>query len=120
MFEGGAEEAMNFYVGLFPDSAVLTVQHYEEGDHKGTLLLGTFSLGGREFLCIDSPVKHGFTFTPAVSIFVDCESAEELERVFAALAEGGNVYMPLDNYGFSSRFGWVSDRWGVSWQLNLA
>jgi predicted 3-demethylubiquinone-9 3-methyltransferase (glyoxalase superfamily) len=119
MFEGSAEEAMNFYVSLFPNSAVLAVNRYEEGDHQGKVQVASFSLGGREFMCIDSPVKHGFTFTPAMSIFVDCESEAELERVFAALSEGGNVYMPLDNYGFSRRFGWASDRFGVSWQLNL-
>ena len=70
-------------------------------------------------MCIDSAVSHGFTFTPSMSIFVDCGSAAELERAFAALAAGGAVLMPLENYGFSTRFGWVNDRFGVSWQLNL-
>jgi predicted 3-demethylubiquinone-9 3-methyltransferase (glyoxalase superfamily) len=64
-------------------------------------------------------VSHGFTFTPSLSLFVDCESEADLERIFAALSEGGGVLMPLGNYGFSRRFGWVNDRFGVSWQLNL-
>ena len=64
-------------------------------------------------------MKHDFTFTPAMSLFVDCDNTEELERAFAALSEGGKVFMPLDDYGFSKRFGWCSDRFGVSWQLNL-
>jgi len=64
-------------------------------------------------------VKHGFTFTPSISIFVDCENTTELEEAFKQLSEGGEVLMPLDNYGFSTKFGWVNDRFKVSWQLNL-
>ena len=71
------------------------------------------------FRCTDSPPVHDFTFTPSFSIFVDVASAEELDRLFAGLSEGGAVLMPLDEYGFSRRFGWVNDRFGVSWQLNL-
>ena len=74
---------------------------------------------GREFLCIDSPTKHKFTFTPSMSLFVDCEDQAELEAAFDRLADGGKVLMPVNNYGFSTRFGWVNDRYGVSWQLNL-
>jgi len=64
-------------------------------------------------------VKHAFTFTPSMSIFVDCENEAELHEAFKQLSEGGKVLMPLDSYGFSSKFWWVSDRFGVSWQLNL-
>ena len=71
-------------------------------------------------MCIDSYVKHAFTFTPAMSLFVDCDTADELRRVTSALSEGGEVLMPLGDYGFSREFAWVSDRFGVSWQLNLA
>ena len=110
---------MNFYVDLFPKSEVHDATHYDEGENKGKLQQASFSLGRREFICIDTPVKHDFGFTPAISIFVDCESVEELDRVYSALAEGGEVLMPLDNYGFSKNFGWVNDRFGVSWQLNL-
>ncbi len=76
-------------------------------------------LAGQEFICIDSPVKHDFGFTPAMSIFVDCACAQELEEVFAALSMEGKVLMPLEDYGFSRRFGWLKRRFGVSWQLNL-
>jgi len=122
MFEGVAEEAMNFYVSLFPGSEVQQVQKYGPGEHgaEGSIKVASFTLAGREFLCIDSPVKHGFTFTPSMSIFVECESEAELDEAFAKLAEGGAVLMPLNNYGFSRRFGWLKDRFGVSWQLNLA
>jgi predicted 3-demethylubiquinone-9 3-methyltransferase (glyoxalase superfamily) len=71
-------------------------------------------------MCSDSPVKHQFSFTPASSTFIDFDSVAELERVFSVLSAGGQVLMPLDNYGFSQRFGWVNDRFGLSWQLNLA
>jgi predicted 3-demethylubiquinone-9 3-methyltransferase (glyoxalase superfamily) len=121
MFEGVAEEAMNFYVSLFPGSEVVQVERYGPGEHgaEGTVKIATFTLAGQEFHCIDSPVKHGFTFTPSISLFVDCESEAELDEVFSKLSAGGQVLMPLDNYGFSTRFGWVKDRFGPSWQLNL-
>ena len=118
-FDGTAEAAMNFYVDLFPKSEVIKVFHYDEGESKGKIQQAFFTLGGREFICIDTPIKHDWGFTPAVSIFVDCESEEELERLYSALAADGKILMPLDNWGFSQRFGWVSDRFGVSWQLNL-
>jgi len=55
-----------------------------------------------------------------MSLFLECESEAELDRLFAALAEGGQQLMPLGKYGFSRKFGWCNDRFGVSWQLNLA
>ncbi len=63
--------------------------------------------------------EHNFTFTPSMSIFVHCENEEEIETLFKKLSENGNIMMPLDNYGFSKKFGWLSDKYGVSWQLNL-
>lgn len=119
MFDGTAEEAMNCYVELFQNSSVLGIKKYDNGDNEGKLHHGDFSLNGHEFICIDTPVKHEFTFTPAISIFVDFDNLIELERVFNALSQDGEVFMPLDNYGFSDKFGWLQDRFGVSWQLNL-
>jgi predicted 3-demethylubiquinone-9 3-methyltransferase (glyoxalase superfamily) len=66
MFEGKAEEAMNFYTSLFHPSEILRVVHHEDG----TVLHATFTLKGQELMCIDSRVKHNFTFTPAMSLFV--------------------------------------------------
>ena len=122
MFEGVAEQAMNVYVSLFAGSAVTAIERYGvgEGGAEGSVRRAWFTLAGREFQCIDSPIAHGFTFTPSISLFVECESETELERAFAQLADGGQVLMPLDNYGFSTKVGWVNDRFGVSWQLNLA
>ena len=70
-------------------------------------------------MCIDSNVKHEFTFTPSFSIYLTCESEAEIEKVYGALINGGGAMMPLDNYGFSQKFGWIADKFGVSWQLNL-
>ncbi|MDB4925314.1 VOC family protein [Mucilaginibacter sp.] len=121
MFEGKAEEAMNFYVALFANSSVLNIMRYgKDGPgEEGTIMHATFSLNGQEFMCIDSAIKHSFTFTPAISIYVNCEDESEIENVYAMLSDGGNVAMPLGNYGFSKKFGWVNDRYGVSWQVNL-
>ena len=122
MFEGQAEAAMNFYISLFPGSKVLSLARYGAGEPgtQGTVKHATFSLGGQEFMCIDSNVEHGFTFTAAMSLYVNCQSEEQVDRLFAALSEGGQVFMPLDRYPFSDKFGWVADRFGVSWQLSLA
>jgi predicted 3-demethylubiquinone-9 3-methyltransferase (glyoxalase superfamily) len=122
MFQDGrAQAALDLYCATFPDTRAVSVERYAEGEGGpvGTIKVAMFMLCGREFMCSDSPVKHGFSFTPSTSTFVDFDSSAELERVFAALSEGGQVLMPLGNYGFSQRFGWLNDRFGVSWQLNL-
>jgi predicted 3-demethylubiquinone-9 3-methyltransferase (glyoxalase superfamily) len=121
MFEGRAKEALDFYVDTFPGAKVKRLEHYGPGEpgKEGQVRIAAFSVAGQEFLCIDSSVHHAFSFTPSISLFVDCADELEIERIFAALADGGEVRMPLDNYGFSLRFGWVDDRFGVSWQLNL-
>ena len=122
MFEGKAEEAMRFYTSLFAESGISSMTRYGPGEAgpEGTVQLATFVLAGQEFKCIDSHMSHGFTFTPSMSLYVQCDADEEIERLYGALGEGGQVLMPLDSYDFSGKFGWVSDRFGVSWQLNLA
>jgi predicted 3-demethylubiquinone-9 3-methyltransferase (glyoxalase superfamily) len=122
MFEGVAEEAMNCYVSLFDDAEVLAITRYgpDEAGAEGSVMHATFRLADQEYMAIDSSVQHAFTFTPSMSLYVQCETEAEIERLFAALSEKGETLMPLDSYGFSTRFGWVSDRFGVSWQLNLA
>lgn len=121
MFEGNAEEAMTFYISVFDDSEVVNITRYGAGSAgtEGSVQHATFSLAGEQFMCIDSPAKHEFTFTPAISLFVQCDTEAELDRIYAALADQGTELMPLGNYGFSTKFGWVNDRFGVSWQLNL-
>ncbi len=121
MFEGKAEEAMTFYTSLFKDSEVVALTRYGPGEAgaEGTVQHATFSLAGQRFMCIDSAVSHGFTFTPAMSLWVQCGTEDEIDRLYAALGEGGQTPMPLGTYGFSVKFAWVTDRFGVSWQLNL-
>jgi len=121
MFEGKAEEAMNLYVSLFPGSRIDSVNKYGPGEAgtEGTVQLAGFTLAGQTVMCIDSPARHAFTFTPSFSFFVDLETSEDLEKIAATLGKDGAVMMPLDNYGFSRRFTWLSDRFGISWQLNL-
>jgi predicted 3-demethylubiquinone-9 3-methyltransferase (glyoxalase superfamily) len=122
MFEGKAEEAMNFYVSLFKESSVTSIRRYGPGEAgaEGSVMHASFVLDGQPFMCIDSSVKHAFTFTPAISLFVTCDSVGEVERLYAKLSEGGQILMPLDAYPFSKKYGWVADRFGVSWQLSLA
>jgi predicted 3-demethylubiquinone-9 3-methyltransferase (glyoxalase superfamily) len=122
MFEGAAEEAMNFYVSLFRGATIVSIARYgpNEAGPAGSIKKAMFNLGGRSFACSDSYVKHDFTFTPSISLFVELDSEAELDKVFQQFADGGKVLMPLDQYGFSKKFGWVNDRFGVSWQLNLA
>jgi predicted 3-demethylubiquinone-9 3-methyltransferase (glyoxalase superfamily) len=119
MFEGQAEEAMTFYTSLFDDSEIVRIARYgpEGPAAEGTVQHALFTLNGQPYMAIDS-VGHNFSFTPAISLFVQCESKEEIERLYEALMEGGTAAMPLGEYGFSERFGWVQDRFGVSWQLN--
>jgi predicted 3-demethylubiquinone-9 3-methyltransferase (glyoxalase superfamily)/catechol 2,3-dioxygenase-like lactoylglutathione lyase family enzyme len=120
MFEGVAEQAMNLYVSLFSGSTIARVEKYGPGEAgAGTIKRADFTVAGYDLVCIDSPVKHGFTFTAATSIFVETDSESELAHAFEQLSADGQVFMPLGEYGFSRRFGWVSDRFGVSWQLNL-
>ena len=116
-----AEQAMNFYIGLFDNAKIIDMKRWgKEGPGKeGSIMHATFDLDGNLFMCSDSPPVHDWDFTPAVSNFVECEDETELERLFTALAEEGVVTMPLDNYGFSQKFGWVVDQFGISWQLNL-
>ncbi len=71
-------------------------------------------------MCIDSYVKHAFNFTPSMSLYVNCESDAEIESLFKSLTEGGAVLMPLGEYPFSKKYAWITDRFGVSWQLNLS
>jgi predicted 3-demethylubiquinone-9 3-methyltransferase (glyoxalase superfamily) len=122
MFEGEAEKAMRFYASIFDDAEIEQIEHVDEAGPgtPGTVERATLRLGQQQVRFIDSVVEHDFGFTPAASLFVECESVAEVDAVFAALAEGGKVLMPLGEYAFGSRFAWITDRFGVSWQLNFA
>ena len=121
MFSGKAEEAMNLYTSCFDKSEIITITRYgaNEDGKEGTVLQATFSLHGQLFMCIDSYIEHAFTFTPAISLYVTCCTEDEIDRVFQKLSQDGKVLMPLTTYPFSEKFGWIEDRFGVSWQLTL-
>ncbi len=114
MFVGNASEALDFYVSLFPNSEILQCEKYgsEGPGPEGTVQRAVFTVAGREFACIDSPVGLAFTFTPSISIFVECGIEEELRTAFDKVSEEGKVLMPLNGYGFSTPFGWTDDRLG--------
>lgn len=119
--DGNAENAMNFYVELFDNSKVLSLSRWGNGAPvaEGKIMQATFELNGNLFMCSDSPPVHDWDFTPAISNYVECKDEDEMNRLFSKLSENGKVTMPLNNYGFSQKFGWVIDPYGVSWQLNL-
>lgn len=121
MFQGACEEALTFYVSLLPDAAITRLERWgpDAGGPEGQVQQAVFTLAGREFRAFDSPPVHAFGFTPSFSLFVDCRDEAELDRLYAGFMEGGQALMPLGEYGFSRKFGWVNDRFGVSWQLNL-
>ncbi len=120
-FMGQAEEAMTFYVSLFDHAEIVSIRRYgpHEAGAEGSVMHATFTLSGQTFMCIDSNVTHSWTFTPAISLAVACQTDEEISRLTAVLSQDGQVFMPLDTYPFARRFAWVSDRFGVSWQLTL-
>ena len=121
MFASGAEAAMRFYYSLFPGAQIESIAHYgmEGPGAPGTVRQATLRLRGRKFEFFDSPVRHAFTFTPAISFAVTCENMEEIDGLYAKLSDGGQVLMALDAYPFARRFGWLNDKFGVSWQLRL-
>src|SRR4051812_25716191 len=97
MFQDGkAEEAMNYYISLIEDSAITSIVRYgaNEGGEEGTVMHATFTLKGQEFMCIDSNVKHQFSFTPSFSIYLTCHTEEELDNLYQRLMEGGQALMP--------------------------
>lgn len=110
-----AGDAVEFYTGLIPDSRITERTPVGEGRE-----MIAFTLAGRSFLAADSPPVHSWDFTPAVSIFLTCDTPDEVDALFAALSQDGFVFMPVADYGFNPHFGWCGDRFGVSWQLAVA
>lgn len=132
-FDGNAKEAVEFYVSAFPDSKVTATTHYpksaEEGladfqlDMAGKELTVDFELGAQQFTAINAGPE--FQFNPSISFMVNFDPSrdeaalEHIDELWEKLLEGGEVLMPLDEYPFSRRYGWVKDRYGLTWQLIL-
>ncbi len=106
-FNGKAEEAMNFYVSIFENSKIVSVTRCgEEGPGpKGTVMSATFQLEGQEFFALNGGPQ--FTFSPAISFFVNCETQQEVDELWEKLSEGGE----------KQRCGWLKDKYGLSWQV---
>ncbi|MGB7157314.1 MAG: VOC family protein [Tepidisphaeraceae bacterium] len=107
-FDNNAEEAMNFYVSIFKNSKILEVARYGDAGPgpKGTVMSGTFQLEGQEFMALNGG-PH-FKFTEAISLFVNCETQQEVDDLWKKLTAGG---------GAPSQCGWLKDKFGLSWQI---
>jgi predicted 3-demethylubiquinone-9 3-methyltransferase (glyoxalase superfamily) len=107
-FDTEAEEAAEYYTSLFPDSRITEVSHYGEAGPRpaGTVMTVGFELFGREFYGLNGGSNDKIE-GPAISFMVDCETQEELDRYWSALADGGQEIA----------CGWVTDRYGVAWQI---
>ncbi len=116
-----AEEAASFYTQTFPDGHIVGVSRYPEaidnpgGKPRGSVLTVEFSISGQRFTALNGGPQ--FVLNPTISFFVFTDTVADADRVFAALEEGGEVLMPIDSYPWSERYGWVQDRFGVSWQV---
>lgn len=131
--DGNAKEIADYYTSIFPDGNITDIQYYpkskEEGladfqtDLAGKELTVEFTIGGLTFVNINAGPE--FKFTPAISFIVnfdpsqDEQASEHLEELWANLIEGGEALMPLDAYPFSKKYGWVKDKFGLTWQLML-
>jgi len=106
-FDDQAEEAMNFYTSIFKDSRVGSITRYGDAGPgpKGSVMSATFRLNGQDFMALNGG-PH-FTFTPAISFFVSCETQEEVDELWEKLSEGGAT----------QRCGWLTDKFGLSWQI---
>lgn len=107
-FDDNAEEAMKFYVSIFKNSKILSVTRYGDAGPgpKGTVMVGTFQLEGQKFIALNGGPQ--FKFTEAISLYVDCETQEEVDELWEKLTADG---------GAPSRCGWLKDRFGLSWQI---
>ena len=106
-FDGQAEEAMNFYVSLFKNSKIVKVTRYGEAGPgpKGTVMSATFQIEGQEFYALNGGPQ--FTFSPAISFFINCETQQEVDELWEKLSAGGE----------KGRCGWLKDKYGLSWQV---
>ncbi len=106
-FEGQAKEAAAFYCSVFDNSKIIS----------DTPMVVTFEIDGQKFMCLNG--NANFSFNPSISFFVVCETKDEVDSTWAKLMDGGMEMMPLDSYPWSERYGWLQDRFGLSWQLFL-
>ena len=106
-FDNQAEEAMNFYLSIFKNSKVISVDRYGEAGPrpKGTVMTASFELEGQGFMALNGGPEY--KFTEAISFFVNCETQAEVDELWAKLSAGGE----------EGPCGWLKDKYGVSWQI---
>lgn len=121
-FNDNAEEAINFYVSVFPHSKINYMKRWsadlplpDKSIKPGTVQSASFSLNWMQFYAFDA--GPAFQFNPSISFYVVFETVAEVEELWNKLAEGGKPLMPLKLYDWSERYGWIQDRYGVSWQI---
>ncbi len=120
-FDDNAEEAVNFYTSVFKDSKIKTTTRYNEGSAKASgrpkdsVMTITFDLYGQPFVAING--GPAFKINPSISFFVNCKTEKEVEELWNKLSNGGKILMALDKYPFSEKYGWLEDKFGVSWQI---
>ena len=119
MFQGSMDEAINLYKSVLPEFVIQSQELHDSGELKGKVRLAHVKFAGHDLIFFDSPPVHNFTFTPAMSLFVEFDDRDRLKQAFETLSENGEVAMPLDDYEFSPLYGWLQDQYGVSWQLSL-
>src|SRR4051794_3151163 len=113
-FDTQAREAAEFYVSLFAGSKITNVTTLS-GTPSGDCDLVSFELAGLPFMAISAGPL--FKFNPSVSFHIKCSTKEEVDAIWQQLSPGGKVLMPVDTYPFSERYGWLEDKYGVSWQV---
>lgn len=121
MFQGDADDALALYRSVFPTFEITVEDRYGAGEAlpEGAIKLAAARFAGHELMIYNSPPIHEFSFTPAVSLFVELDSESALETAFSQLSKDGQVLMPVGDYGFNARHGWLVDTFGLSWQLSL-
>lgn len=115
-FDKEAVQAAEFYVQALPGSKITNIAQIKDTP-SGDCDIVSFELAGQPFMAISAGPL--FSFTPAVSFLVRCRTTEEGDELWGKLSEGGDALMPLDSYPFSDRYGWTTDRYGLSWQVML-
>ena len=115
-FNKEAKEAAELYTAVIPASKVTSVRTLHDTP-SGDCDIVSFELAGQPFMAISAGPL--FKFNPSVSFHIKCKSREEVDAIFGKLSDGGQVLMPLGSYPFSERYGWLADRYGLSWQVIL-
>ena len=119
-FLGKAEEAIQLYVSLFLDGEIIELTRYDSGEAKGLVRSARFTIGGKTVLGADHITEPAPTFASGDAFFIDCASKAELDHLFGPRADAGMVLASPGEFEIGRHFGWVIDRYRVSWQLYLA